>query len=142
MKYRVSAKGLLQKDNKVLFIKYGELGQPYYALPGGGQDIGESLQETIVREMKEETGLDVIAGELILESSDVPGWEQGMHSVEVIFKCTLRNESQEAVVGEMADTGTLGVEWLAITDFHNHLIYPTASLKEIIETDRPIYLFS
>ena len=147
MKYRVSAKGLLHQDGKVLFIEYTDHRGPYYSLPGGGHEMGESLQECAVREMKEEVGLDVVAGDLlmvrefVLETSEVPGWEQGIHQVEVVFRCTQLDETQQAVVGEVPDEGMSAIRWIAVEDFDKHIIYPTAALKDVIQTDKPIYLF-
>jgi 8-oxo-dGTP diphosphatase len=47
-------------QNKILLIKRSTppfVG--YWALPGGRVDPGETVEQTIVREVKEETGLDV-----------------------------------------------------------------------------------
>jgi 8-oxo-dGTP diphosphatase len=47
-------------QNKILLIKRSTppfVG--YWALPGGRVDSGETVEQTIVREVKEETGLDV-----------------------------------------------------------------------------------
>lgn len=54
---RTAVRGIIQKDNKYLIIysKYGD-----YKFPGGGQKSGETLIDTLLREVKEETGYQVI----------------------------------------------------------------------------------
>jgi 8-oxo-dGTP diphosphatase len=47
-------------ENKILLIKRDTLPfKGYWALPGGRMDPGEVVEQTCVREVKEETGLDV-----------------------------------------------------------------------------------
>ena len=47
-------------NNKILLIKRGtRVFRGHWALPGGRAEPGETVEETVVREVKEETGLDV-----------------------------------------------------------------------------------
>jgi 8-oxo-dGTP diphosphatase len=47
-------------DDKILLVKRDTVPfKGYWALPGGRMDPGETVEQTIVRECKEETGLDV-----------------------------------------------------------------------------------
>jgi ADP-ribose pyrophosphatase YjhB (NUDIX family) len=47
-------------NNKILLVKRGTVVfKGYWSLPGGRVDAGETVEETVVREVKEETGLHV-----------------------------------------------------------------------------------
>jgi 8-oxo-dGTP diphosphatase len=47
-------------QNKILLIKRDTVPfKGYWALPGGRVELGENVEQTIIREVKEETGLDV-----------------------------------------------------------------------------------
>jgi 8-oxo-dGTP diphosphatase len=51
---------MIFSPDKILLIKRATVPfKGYWALPGGRVDPGETVEQTIVREVKEETGLDV-----------------------------------------------------------------------------------
>lgn len=60
---RISARAVIIQEGKVLTmfrrkVKDG-ITKEYYVIPGGGQDEGESLEQTVVRELKEEMNVDI-----------------------------------------------------------------------------------
>ncbi len=59
MRYRATA--IILRDKKLLVIHRQKFGRDYYTLPGGGVEIDETFEEACKREVKEETGLDVIS---------------------------------------------------------------------------------
>jgi ADP-ribose pyrophosphatase YjhB (NUDIX family) len=61
---KVDIRGLtLSPDKKILLVKEAADGK--WSLPGGWADIGYSPKETVIKETKEETGLDVEAHALL-----------------------------------------------------------------------------
>ncbi len=60
MAIRSAAKAVIIRDGKVLLnLCRHEDGREYYDLPGGGQNLYESLEDAVCREVLEETGYTV-----------------------------------------------------------------------------------
>ena len=54
-------------DDKILMVCHQTPSRTYWTLPGGGVEEGETLEQAAVREVKEETGLDVKVAKLLFE---------------------------------------------------------------------------
>ncbi len=78
VKWRPSAYAVVLDGDRVLLTKQQNEG---YYLPGGGIEIDESLEDAVMREVKEETGIDIE----IIKMIDVK---------DILFKLTFR-EPQE-----------------------------------------------
>lgn len=71
---RPSVRGIIVRDGKVAMMhskKYN-----YYKLPGGGIEPGETLEDTLIREVREESGL-IVKPETIREFGYVRRIEKG-----------------------------------------------------------------
>jgi 8-oxo-dGTP diphosphatase len=71
---------------------------PGWAIPGGFVDYGESLEDAVCREAKEETGLDIKLLRQFHTYSD-PGRDPRHHTVSIIF---LASASRRPVAGDDA----------------------------------------
>ena len=76
---------LLDEDEKnILLVKNKSKGPSYYTLPGGAVEKGETLEEAAIREVKEETGLEVqING--VFTISEAFFEERGHHAIFFYF---------------------------------------------------------
>jgi 8-oxo-dGTP diphosphatase len=59
--------------------------EPLWTLPGGRQEVGETLAQAVEREFREETSLEVAAGELAYVSESVDRGA-GLHVVNCTFR--------------------------------------------------------
>ena len=68
------------RDDHLLLIKHREhaSGRAYWVIPGGGGEEGETEEECVAREMREETNLDVRVERLLIdeEMKDSPVYER------------------------------------------------------------------
>jgi len=75
--------GIILKNNreKILLVKHRDM--PIWVLPGGGLEQGETPEQAVIREVYEETGLEVVVNKKVGEYK-YPGSDKVNHT----FVCT------------------------------------------------------
>jgi len=83
-KVRVRACGLLIEEDSLLLVElYSPVSNELiWTAPGGGVEFGESLEETVTREFKEETGIKVKTLKLIHINELING---DFHAIEFYY---------------------------------------------------------
>jgi len=96
----VGVGAVIIKDGKILLEKRkSEPGRGKWSIPGGLVELGESVSQTVVREVAEETGLEVYAPELIDVVDNVVRDENGevkYHFVIVDYFVKLKGGNMKA----------------------------------------------
>jgi ADP-ribose pyrophosphatase YjhB (NUDIX family) len=108
---------VLQED-RLLIVKHlnHTLGCVYWWLPGGGLESGETPEACVIREIREETGLEVRLERLLFETHD-PG-RTYTYERYLTFLCTPIGGSPAGVAGsESSQTHSIaGLGWYPLWD--------------------------
>jgi mutator protein MutT len=121
---------------RVLLVKRGQ--EPLkgeWSLPGGAVEVGEALHDAVVREVREETGLDVLVGPVVEVLDRVHRTTDGrveFHFVIVDYLCT--------VAGGTVAHGSDAADacWARFEDLPKYSLTPTATavIAKAIEMSR------
>ena len=124
------ARGVCAADGKVLLCK-AKGGSSTY-LPGGHIEFGETAAEALVREMKEESGLDVEVGKLlgVLENSFLQHGEKHCE-INLVYEMSLAPRRDGADAAVNAIEPWIEFEWRDIGDLASANLLPTEISKFI-----------
>ncbi|CAN5678478.1 hypothetical protein BH09BAC4_BH09BAC4_15570 [soil metagenome] len=127
MKVRPSALIWRQHANQteVLLMRYNYGGQDVFALPGGNPDRDETLPQTIIREIREELGVSVDVGEMIL-AGEMRLSQRNDDVLHIVFAA--RNLQGEPNLNP-AETTALNLVWLPVADLDKLNLYPNIGAK-------------
>lgn len=133
--WRPSAYGIVIKDGCVLLSK--QFGNRY-DLPGGGVELGEDLKAAVVREVKEETGIDVRDPQVVgLENNffhAAHATKESYHSILIYYACEYAGgelstdgfDEWEKKYAEMA-------EWIPLSEIDNLVLASSMDFRPYIK---------
>ncbi|MBT3990148.1 MAG: NUDIX hydrolase [Rhodospirillaceae bacterium] len=123
------------KADKFLLIQRGKqprLGQ--WSIPGGRQELGETVQETAIREVLEETGLTVEVTDFLDVIDSIQKDENGV----IAYHATLIDYAAEWISGEAhAGSDAMDIAWHSLDELDdlglwmetNRIIQESAELR-------------
>lgn len=116
---------LFENQTEILLMRYQYGGQDVFALPGGNCDRGETLPETLVRELKEELGLTADIGEMILAGEMLLS-ERNDDVLHVVFAA--RNLRGNPTLNP-DETTALELVWVPVVGLDQLNLYPNVGAK-------------
>ena len=142
---------VLDNDQRVLLVRRGQeplLGE--WSIPGGALELGERLEDGVRREVREETGLDVMPEEIVAvfdhisHASDDPSRIR-FHYVLVDYRCrvtggTLKSatdvtEARWATWTELTGHGALQVRPFTLSVIRKALDQVTKAEGDVVTRD-------
>lgn len=128
---RMGAKALFSSDGEMLLIKEGrDDGSSFWTLPGGGVSPGESLEESLHREIMEEIQCAASCGEPVGTCAYEHTTFGDVTTVYTVFDCRLDTKPTPNT-----DEDILAVDWVAPEDLPNDLLDPFAELIRDLSRD-------
>jgi mutator protein MutT len=137
---KVAVSALVQDEQgRILLIRRSDNGK--YSVPGGGLEAGETVAQAVVREVREETGIDVEVTELVGVFSNpehVIAYDNG--EVRQEFSICFR---AQPIGGELRTSEeSTEVEWVRPSELSDRDIHPSIQLrirKGLEGTDSPYF---
>lgn len=138
LKIRTAARAVIIKDEQLLVLRRTGVQGEFYVLPGGGQVHGESIQETLIREVLEEVSLEVGIEELLFINEFIAkrdslflDFEPDVHQIDFTFLCKIKSLN-EAKVGETPDVHQVGIAWIPLTEITDFNLHPNNDVNFIL----------
>jgi ADP-ribose pyrophosphatase YjhB (NUDIX family) len=101
----LGVKGIVIEDGRVLLVRT-TYGGPRWDFPGGHVHRGESAEEAVVREIREESGVEVEPARLV----GVDYVTRYKHDHVLVFECRVKHRGSPTRSAEIADCGFYPLE--------------------------------
>ncbi|MFT4289479.1 NUDIX hydrolase [Nocardioides sp.] len=140
---RVAAYAVILRDDQILLSRLADTltTSPLWTLPGGGLDHGEDPRAAVVREVYEETGLEVTIGETawVLSAHRANTWRRGRnvdaHALRIVYDGWVAVDAPEPHTIEVGGS-TAEAAWLPLADVLDGTVPTLPLVREALAQHR------
>lgn len=137
---RLRVAPVILRDDSILLVRHVKQGRTYWLLPGGGVEYGEPTAAALVREIKEETNLDIRVGDLLFVNDSIPP-DHHRHVVNLYFAAEIvGGELRMGTDSNLAELRFVPVAELAGLEFYPDIREPLVRAIRAGFPDRAMYL--
>ncbi len=141
---RNAVRAVIVREGKILLLhKRDDVKGDRFALPGGAQELGETLRQALSRECLEEIGTDVVIRDLMHVADCFKPREtvppSTRHKVELLFACDVPADYRPHN-GHHPDKHQVGVVWLPLERLSEAPLLPCSLASHLVATGEPVYL--
>ena len=131
MQQRLSAGVLVEHEDRLLLVRHVRPGKyDFWVAPGGGVQDEEELSAAAQREVREETGLEVIAGNLLYIEELV---QPDLRICKFWYSGHLRGGELSVAAPEAQAEHITEAAWLSRADLQTKTVFPPALLSRYWE---------
>lgn len=130
---RILAVAVLVKDNDVLLI-HRRNSKEYYVFPGGGVEEGESVEQAVLRELKEETSITAEIVKLLLHINYDDDTENYVYLCGYVSGEPKLDDNAPEKQKMLEGVEYYDPLWVKISDIKNMLVYPLEARDLFIES--------
>ncbi len=133
---RIRAVAIIVDNGKILLMHRINNGKEYHVFPGGGVENGETVEQTVLREVQEETSLEVKIEKLLYHHIYDDNTEQFFYLCRYVFGEPKLGDANEAQEMKNGNTNFYNPVWYEINGLSQLLLYPLEIRDWFIEDSK------
>ena len=134
-KIHVLSRAVIIDQSKILLCKTTDLENNFYFLPGGHIEHGESARNSLVRELKEETGFDCEIKRFLgcIEYSFEPGKNSICHNHEYNFIFEAKSDNLKSNKKILSPENHIELIWVLVSNLNEIDFRPDPLRKSMLQ---------